>query len=210
MFLPVIVLLLLIPLQANAYLTNFTMTSFQSLGQEYVSGEIYYTLNNTSSYSFCVDNYTEIAQGVHYWGILASIGGNDGLLKSAYLMDKYAPGKPGRSIVPGLTDITRQGVALQWAIWMILSQDSVLTNLYPLYPDIYTASGLLKSEAESASNISRYAGMYKEVLLWNDSSMTVKKQDLLTPVPAPPSVFVFGSGLLGLWLSKQGIRKKLC
>ena len=195
-------LIFMIPFQARADLT-YTMTSFQSLGPTYASGEITGnmtgSLNISDLYSFCVYNSATLYQGQPYAASLASIGGNTGLLQSAYLMDKYVPRNSP------LTDVN-MGVSLQWAIWMLIGQGSPLTDinvanptLAATYPSIYSRAQLYQQEALNAGNLSQYAGTYQVLQLQGSQDL------LIVPTPVPAAVYLFGSGLLGL----VGLRKKM-
>ena len=195
-------LIFMIPFQARADLT-YTMTSFQSLGPTYASGEITGnmtgSLNISDLYSFCVYNSATLYQGQPYAASLASIGGNTGLLQSAYLMDKYVPRNSP------LTDVN-MGVSLQWAIWMLIGQGSPLTDinvanptLAATYPSIDSRAQLYQQEALNAGNLSQYAGTYQVLQLQGSQDL------LIVPTPVPAAVYLFGSGLLGL----VGLRKKM-
>ena len=192
----------MIPLQARANLT-YTMTAFQSLGPLYASGEITGTLtgdlNIPNLYSLCLDNQALLYQGQPYAATLASIAGNTGLLQSAYLMDKYVPKSSP------LTD-TNMGVALQWAIWMLIGQGVPLTDtgvqnptLAATYPTIYAQAQSYEIEALNAGNLSQYAGMYQVLQLQGSQNL------LMVPTPIPAAIYLFGSGLMGFF----GIRKKI-
>ena len=198
----VAVMIFLMPFEARADLT-FTMTSFQSLGPKYASGEISGVLtdsvNDSNLYSFCVDNTVDLYQGTPYSASFTSIAGNTALLQSAYLIDKYVPKNSA------LTDVN-MGVALQWAIWMLLGQASPLTDtnvsnptLSATYSSIYHQAQLYLQEAQNAGNLSQYAGKYQELQLHSSQSL------LLVPTPVPAGAYLLGSGLLAL----SGIRKKM-
>jgi len=177
------------------------MTAYQSLGPTYASGEITGNLsgdiNMTPMYSFCVDASTDLYQGTQYSGSLNSINGNTGLLQAAYLMNKYVPNNSA------LSD-TNTGVALQWAMWRLIGQGSYITsnNLDTTYASVYTQSTnyVTEAQAQQLGNLNQLAGEY-EVLQLNGS------QDLIfvpTPTPIPAAVWMFGSGLMGLF----GLRRK--
>lgn len=211
-------LLFLAPFQAQADAT-FTLTAFQSLGPEYASAEIYFTLNNASSssyYSFCVDNSRTIYQGTPYYAVFSPLtDSNTGLLEAAYLMNTYAPSETGRSNVPGITDITRQGVALQWAIWMVTGQDQVagVQALFnnPNFADIKIAADQLKLQADTASNLAQNSNSYTQVQIWDSEAdytagdTAHQQQTLLAPVPLPGTLWFMESGLMGLW----GVRRRI-
>jgi len=201
----VAVLIFMIPFQASADLT-YTMTSFQSLGPLYASGEITGDLTGSLNipilYSFCVNNAALLYEGQPYSASLNSIAGNPGLLESAYLINTYVPENSA------LTNVNT-GVALQWAMWMLLGQGSPLTDtnvqnptLATTYASIYNQAQQYEQEAQNqyvAGNLSQYAGMYQELQLQGSQSL------LLVPTPVPAAVYLFGAGLLGL----VGLRKKI-
>jgi hypothetical protein len=197
-------LILLVPLQARADLT-YTMTAFQSLGEKYASGEIIGTLtgdmNVSPLYSFCVDASSDLNQNTPYTGTLSPIAGNNGLIKSAYLMHTYVP----RNNV--LTDMNT-GVALQWAIWELIGQGHVITDngLDTKYSTIYTQAGNYAAEAQNATNLSQYAAEYKVLQLQDSQNLLFVHNSGtgITPVPVPTAAYLFGSGLLGL----LGLRRK--
>lgn len=198
-------LIFTIPFQARADLT-YTMTSFQSLGPLYASGEITGDLtgllNIPTLYSFCINNAAILYEGQPYSASLTSIAGNAGLLESAYLINTYVPQNSA------LTDVN-MGVALQWAMWMALGQASPLTDtsvqnptLAATYASIYNQAQQYEQQAQNqyiAGNLSQYAGMYQELQLQGSQSL------LLVPTPVPAAVYLFGSGVLGL----VGLRKKM-
>jgi len=199
-------LIFMIPFQASADLT-YTMTSFQSLGPLYASGEITGDLTGSLNipilYSFCVNNAADLYQGQPYSASLTSIAGNAGLLESAYLMDTYVPENSA------LTNVN-MGVALQWAMWMALGQESPLTDtsvqnptLAATYASIYSQAQQYEQEAQNqyiAGKLSQYAGKYQELQLQGSQNLL-----MLVPTPAPAAIYLFGSALWGL----AGIRKKM-
>jgi len=198
-------IIFLIPSQAGANLT-FTMTNFQSLGPIYASGEITGgltgSMNIPTLYSFCVDNTIDLYEGTPYSASLTSIAGNTGLLQSAYLINKYVPKNSP------LTDVN-MGVALQWAIWMLIGQSSPLTStsvqnptLAATYPSIYQQAQQYEQGAQNAGNLSQLAGTYQELVLQGSQSL------LLVPTPAPAAAYLFGSGLLGLWGTRKMMQKR--
>ncbi len=199
LFLLVAGLIFLAPFQAKADL-SYTMTNYQSMGPLYASGEIIGTLtgdlNISPLYSFCVDNTALLYENQPYTATLTTIGTNQGLLESAYLIATYVPTNTA------LTN-TNQGVALQWAMWMALGQGSPLTDTSVQNPTLAAEYGTIYSQAQSylsqaqaqylAGNLSQYAG-YQELQL-------ADSQDLLlvpTATPVPPSIILFGSGLMSL------------
>jgi hypothetical protein len=182
------------PFQARADM-SYTMTGYQSLGSLYASGEITGLLNSATVYGFCVNNSALLYENTAYSASLTPIGNNAGLLESAYLVATYVPTSGP------LTD-TNLGVELQWAMWMALGQAAPLTDpgvqsptLAASYSSIYNQAQTSEAQAVNQynlGNLSQYAGQYQKLSL-------VGSQDLiLVPTPLPATVYLFGSGLLGL------------
>ena len=197
-------LIFLAPPQARADL-SYTMTNFQSLGQEYASGQIAGTLtgdlNISPLYSFCVLDSANLYQGQQYSATLASISSSDtGALESAYLMTTYAP---GNIALPNTTQGVNQGVALQWAMWMALGQGSPITanGLNNAYPAIYSQAQTYLTDAQNASNLSQYAGMYQELQLQGSQNL------LFVATPLPASILLFSPGLMVLAAARRRFQK---
>lgn len=206
LFLLVAGLIFLIPFQASAALT-YTMTDFQSLGPVYASGEITGnltgSLNIPTLYSFCVDNQALLYENTPYSATLTSIGNNQGLLESAYLLVKYVP------INVALTNVN-QGVAIQWAMWMALGQGSPLTDitvanptLAATYSSIYSQAQAYQAEASNQytlGNLAGYANTYQELQLQGSQDLLLVQTSTGggLPTPIPAIIFLLGPGLMAL------------
>ena len=197
---------------SHASLNPINVSSFQNIDwTKSLTGEIYYTFPSNSgslSYSYCVDKATSMGVPGNYYAeklpITGQVGINTmaGLLKAAYLMDTFAYSKSGAyGTWNGYTyNAQETGTAVQLAIWDVTNQK---VNPVTGYGYLFDLADHMKN-AIPAGDLSSYASKYAVLDIYTNSDKTGASQDLLTPVPIPPTLWLLGSGLLGL----VGLRRR--
>jgi hypothetical protein len=107
-------------------------------------------------------------------------------------MDNFAPSKIGSYSYSGTTYAGADlGAVVQKAAWFLTGQ----ANISGYGADL---ANYLVGQAK-LTDVSGMASKYQMLDLFSyNNGIRVENQNLLAPVPIPPTVFLFGSGLLGL------------
>ncbi|OPY73590.1 MAG: hypothetical protein A4E63_00953 [Syntrophorhabdus sp. PtaU1.Bin050] len=190
----VIVVLLALVLPAHAAYTNIYLSGFQDIDwQNKLTGEIYYDMGGTHSYSYCVDPSTDMPVPASYYVEKFSIAGNLPLLQVAWLMDSYAYSKSGA--FTGFTAV-QTGTIVQLAIYDAIGKPVAVV---PGYESLFAKKDEIEASMPlTLSDLAYLSAKYARLDIYNNSDKTTAFQDLLTPVPIPAGVWLLGSGLIGL------------
>jgi hypothetical protein len=156
----------------------------------YYAGQFSITWNGNGTWAYCVDLTNTISPGI-YDATPSAL--SSGYFKAAYLLDLYR----------GQADTANESAGLQMAIWKSIYGDSftfdsvsdpAITGYYNTY--IASLVGFDPNTYQGSSN-------YTYLNLYNVGSTTVR-QGLITGVPEPMTLILFGLGLIGL----AGFRRK--
>jgi hypothetical protein len=192
-----------LPLSAQA--ATVYLGSFQS-GSD-ITGEIYGGTSQSQPVYFCIDPVPTVVVPGTYTYTPQQLSGSG--LQAAWLMNYYAPALRGPY---GSYTYDETGLGVQLAIWHVLgfsTKTSSSTNVNSLASYLESivpaATGLTYLSGPGGSG-PYYALMYGP----SGSNPPALTQPLIggplsgTPVPIPPTVWLLGSGLLGL----VGLRRK--
>jgi hypothetical protein len=183
---------------------NIYLKSFQA-GFNY-TGEIYYQEYpglSPTFYSYCIDKDTTVyVPGSYYAQKLTlleySVKENkdiNGLLKAVWLMDTYGVSKNGVYLSHSVLET---GVAVQLAIWDVTGQITLGSGgIFDIAKDLESTIPL--------QLLSDLSSKYAVLNIYKDGKMDVGYQDLLTPVPIPPTILLLGAGIMGIGIARKRI-----
>jgi hypothetical protein len=201
----IVVMLLTIPAVSVADYVDYTGYDGRTINFTYtgarpssggIAAEISITWNNVPTWAYCVDldNYLSDSSAIAYYGGVGAPITADKFKKASWLLEK--------NWAPGLSSTQR--AALQAAIWEVrydglftLGNNSAITG-FDGYYGAYIAS--LSDSGFTGFIPSNY--VYLDLGQIPGQVDTV--QDLITRVPEPGTMILFGLGLVGL----AGLRRK--
>jgi hypothetical protein len=204
----IVVMLLTIPAVSVADYVDYTGYDGRSINFTYtgtrpssggIAAEISIKWNNLPTWAYCIDldNYLSDNSAIAYYGgVGAPIITADQFKKASWLLEK--------NWAPGLSSTQR--AALQAAIWEVrydalftLGNNSAITG-FDGYYSTYIAS--LSDSGFAGFNPTNYVYLDLGEVPGQTAPDTV--QDLITRVPEPGTMILFGLGLIGL----AGLRRK--
>jgi len=197
------VAVLLMPAAGLAYTVH--LDSFQNIDwTKSLTGEVYYTLDGNSSFSYCVDRSKSMPVPHSYYADLLSISPESSLLRAAWILENFAYSLHGTYNYLGRAySANETGAAVQLAIWDVIGQG---IGTVAGYEYLFTLKNYIVGLTPSIAAL-QGLGLENRYLIMDvyaDATKCVAYQDLLTPVPLPGAVWLFGAGLIGL----VGLRRK--